>query len=171
MENFSDIGKYLRIPRHEIKLDTLTAKDTNPFIIEAIAEKLRTYGRNILPVIVEETGEDSYKILLNADVFKAAGKAELDYVWCILADEERKKQVEVESKQKLEINLLTASEPMIAGTLDYINGLYGWKVDTKKASQVIIQKRNKIKTVKSLSSLSCGYGDAKISNLQKYFVV
>ncbi|AFY74289.1 hypothetical protein Syn7502_02284 [Synechococcus sp. PCC 7502] len=172
MENFSDLGKYLRIPRHEIRYE---GTNTDKVIISAIADKLSQSGRNILPVIVEQETDDSYKVLLNGDILAGAIEAKLDYVWCILADEERKKQIDIESKQKFEIDLLTASEDLIFEMIQYIIKLHDFKrIDAKKAAKLIVEKRSnwsKSNDLKVFTKLSSGIGEAKIPTFEKYFVI
>ena len=172
MEEFSDIGKYLRLPRHQIKLQEQTHK-SNSIVIEAIAEKLKQNQRNFLPIIVEEFDEDEYKVLLNGHVLEAAEKAKLDFVWCILADEERREQIEIESKQRFEVNMLTASEQTISGMLEYIQKNHRWRIEPEKVAKVIVANRNekwkKLKPFTPLTKLKCGIGKTKLGTLTNYF--
>ena len=175
MEEFSDIGKYLRLPRKQIKYQELNNK-SHPAVIEAIAEKIKKNQRNFLPIIVEEKNEDEYYVLLNEHILEAAEKANLDFVWCILADEERRKQIQIEAKQRFEINILTAKEETIAGMLEYIKNTHsGWNknFDPKKAAKAIVKNRSeqwkKCKPFKPITRLKCGIGDTKLPTLKNYF--
>lgn len=173
MEVFSDIGKYLRIPRKQIHLREQEKESTPAVLIEAIAEKLKVNERNYLPIIIEEVDEDEYEVLLNGHVLEAAEKANLDFVWCILADEKRRKQIEIESKQRFEVDLLTASETIIADMIQYIKKNYNWtRVNPEKAAKIIVEKRsNRWKEVKAVKKTGCGIGKQKIEILEKYFCV
>lgn len=171
MEVFSDIGKYLRIPRKQIHL---REKESTPAVlIEAIAEKLKVNERNYLPIIIEEVDEDEYEVLLNGHVLEAAEKANLDFVWCILADEKRRKQIEIESKQRFEVDLLTASETMISEMIQYIKKNYNWtQVNPENAAKIIVEKRsNRWKEVKEVTKTGCYIGKQKLEILEKYFCV
>jgi len=170
MENFSDIGKYLRIPCKKI-----TNKNKSEFhsaVVNAIAEKLRTNQRNFLPIIVKEIDEEEYEVLLNAHILEAAKKAKLDFVWCIMADEERGKQIEIESKQRFEINLLNASEETIAEMFDYIKSVHtGFsQVNPKEVAKEIVKNRsNKWKSFHPITKLRCKIGRKKLDILDKFF--
>ena len=170
MENFSDIGKYLRIPCKKI-----TNKNKSEFhsaVVNAIAEKLRTNQRNFLPIIVKEIDEEEYEVLLNAHILEAAKEAELDFVWCIMADEQRGKQIEVESKQRFEINLLTASEKTIAEMFDYIKSVDSSfsQIKPKEVAEKIVEKRSdKWKTFRPITKLRSKIGQKKLNILDKFF--
>ncbi|MGL4882339.1 MAG: hypothetical protein ACRC8K_14950 [Waterburya sp.] len=170
MENFSDIGKYLRIPCKKI-----TNKNQSQFhsvIIDAIAEKLKTNQRNFLPLIVKEIDEEKYEVLLNDHVLEAANKAQLDFVWCIMADEQRGKQIEVESRQRFEINLLTASEKTIAEMFDYIKSIDSKfsQINPQEVARIIVENRsNQWKSFKPLTKLRCKIGRQKLDILGNFF--
>ncbi|MFB2882383.1 hypothetical protein [Floridanema aerugineum] len=171
MEEFSDIGSYIRIPCQQIKLRENEQK-SHPALVEAIAEKLKANGRNYLPLIVEEVDEDEYEVLLNADVLEAAQKAKLDFVWCILADEQRRKQIEVEAKQRFEVNILTASEKTIAEMLDYIKSVNPSfrQIDPEQAAKAIVENRSETwKSFRPLTKLRCQIGEKKLKTLETYF--
>ncbi len=170
MENFSDVGKYLRIPCK--KIINKNKSEIHPAVIDAIADKLKINQRNFLPLIVEEVDEQEYEVLLNAHVLEAAKQAKLDFVWCIMADEERGKQIEVESKQRFEINLLTASENTIAGMFDYIKSVHSGfsQVNPKEVAKKIVKNRNnQWKTFNPITKLRCKVGRKKLDILANYF--
>ncbi|KST69684.1 hypothetical protein [Mastigocoleus testarum] len=175
MEEFSDVGKYLRLPLHQIKVQE--SMDTSDVIlIESIAEKLKQNQRNFLPIIVEEVDENEYKVLLNSHIFEAATTAKLDFVWCILADEQRRKQIEIESQQRFEVNMLTASEETISRMLQYIKKSHsGWRIEPEKVAKVIVANRNEKwkerKPFIPLTKLNCGIGKTKLGTLNKYFCI
>ena len=175
MEEFSDVGKYLRLPLNQIKQQE-QIDHSDSIIIEVIAEKLKQNKRNVLPIIVEEVDEDEYEVLLNGHVLEAATIAKLDFVWCILADEQRRKQIEIESQQRFEVNILTASEETISGMLKYIKKNHsGWRIQAEEVAKVIIANRNEKwkerKPFIPLTELKCGIGKKKVETLKQYFCI
>lgn len=174
MEDFSDVGQYLRLPLRQIKMIE-KAEQSNFIIIEAIAEKLKQNKRNFLPIIVEEVEEYQYKAFLNSHIIEAAQKANLDFVWCILADSERRKQIEVEAKKCFEVNMLNASEKTIARMLEYIKKNHrDWRIQPEKVAKLIVENRSEqwkkcYPPFKPLTKLKCGIGDKKLEILQHYF--
>ena len=171
MEDFSSIGAYLRLPRKQIRLRKNEAK-THIAVVSAIAERLKSNKRNFLPLIVEQIDEDEYEVLFNSHVLEAAQKAELDFVWCILADEARRKQIEVEAKQRFEIKILTASERTIVEMLDYVKSVNPnfRQVDVTQAAKAIVQNRKpNWKSFRPITKLRCKIGEKKLVTLKSYF--
>lgn len=170
MENFSDVGKYLRIPCN--KIINKNKSQTHSVIINAIADKLKIHRRNFLPIIVEEVDEEKYEILLNGHILEAAKQAQLDFVWCIIADKKRGKQIEIESKQRFEINLLTASDKTISEMFDYIKSVHtGFnQVNPQEVAEKIVKNRsNQWKSFQPLTKLRCKIGRKKLEILNNYF--
>jgi hypothetical protein len=170
MENFSDVGKYLRIPCK--KITNQDKSELHSAVINAIAKKLKINQRNFLPIIVMEIDDEEYEVLLNAHILEAAKKAKLDFVWCIMADEERGKQIEVESKQRFEINLLTASKKTIAEMFDYIKSVHPSfsQIDPQYVAGKIVEKRSdKWKNFNPITRLSCKIGQKKLKILDNFF--
>jgi hypothetical protein len=171
MQEFSDIGSYTRVPCKLIKLRDDEEK-SHPAVIEAIAETLKKSGRNYLPLIIEEIDEDEYEVLFNAHVLEAARRAEFDFVWCILADDERRKQIEIEAKQRFDIDILVASEDAISGMLSYVKEINpGFKqVDPPQAAKAIVEnRRNSWKSLNPITELRCKIGKKKLPILSRYF--
>lgn len=181
MEEYTDIGKYLKIPTKRLLRDKNTPMD--PFVRAVIKDELIRRGRNFIPVIVEEC-EDSedYRILFNDHIYIGAIAAELDFVWCIIADQDRQSQVEVESLQRFHVDLMTASEELLRETFDYIRDQYpscgGQRgIQSEKAAKEIIAKRDTTqwqnctseKRLKKLTTLKCGIGEKKLPLLARYF--
>jgi hypothetical protein len=171
MENFSDIGKYLRIPCHQITIPEGQEK-SHPVAIAAIAEILKSKGSNFLPLMVEEVDEEQYEVIYNAHLLEAAQQAKLDFVWCIIADAEARQQIEVETKQRLQIGLLKASEATIAGMLEYIQTVDPSfrRINAAKAAKAIVKNRqpNWI-NFQPLTKLRCQIGAKKLDVLRNYF--
>ena len=173
MEDFSSIGAYLRLPRKQIKLKRNEVK-THIAVVNAIAERLKSNERNFLPLIVEQIDEDEYEVLFNSHVLEAAQKAELDFVWCILADEARRKQIEVEAKQRFEVKIITASEKTIAEMLDYIKSVDPSfrQIDVAQAAKAIVQSRKPDwKSFRPITKLRCKIGERKLVALKNYFSI
>ena len=173
MEEFSDIGSYTRVPRKLIHMRSGQEK-SHPTVIQAIAEKLKVNGRNFLPLIIEQVDEEEYEVLFNAHILEAAQEANLNFVWCILADEERRGQIEVEAKQKFEVNLLTASEETIAGMFSYIKTMQpGFsQVNPEQVAKAVVNNRNSSwKSLSPLTKLRCKVGQKKLKVLENYFCV
>lgn len=170
MENFSDIGKYLRISCK--KITNKNKFEFHPAVINAIAEKLKTNQRNFLPIIVEEIDDEEYQVLLNAHILAAAKKAELDFVWCIMADAQRGKQIEVESEQRFEINLLTAAEKTLCEMFDYIKSINPnfSQINPQEVARKIVEARSdKWKSFHPITKLRCKIGRKKLDILDKFF--
>lgn len=171
MENFSDVGKYLRIPCGMITLPEGQEK-SHPVAIAAIAEMLKAKDSNFLPIMVEEVDDEEYEAIWNAHLLEAAKQANLDFVWCIIADTESRQQIEVEAKQRFEINLLTASEETIAGMLEYIKTVEPSfrRVNPAEAARAIGQNRQPNWTsFRPITKLRCQIGMKKLDTLANYF--
>jgi roadblock/LC7 domain-containing protein len=85
MSNLSDIGNLMHLYMDEIQAGEGT--DAPEFLITATAKKLNELGgRNWVPVIVKEIGEDQYEVIGNSFIYAVAEEAGLEKVWCIIAD-------------------------------------------------------------------------------------
>ncbi|MEG3850413.1 Rho termination factor N-terminal domain-containing protein [Microcoleus sp. herbarium19] len=98
--------------------------DAPEFLIKATANILKQKGgRNWLPVIVKETGEDKYQIISNSFVYAVAEEAGLERVWCIIADDSDDTITLTKilaGEEKPKINLSTASRDEIMAALQYL---------------------------------------------------
>lgn len=116
------IGSLMHLYLDEIEPGEGT--DAPEFLIKATANILKQKGgRNWLPVIVKETGEDKYQVISNSFVYAVAEEAGLERVWCIIADDSDDtitltKILAGEDKPK--INLSTASRDEIMAALQYL---------------------------------------------------
>ena len=94
------------------------------FLVRATANILKEKGgRNWIPVIVKEIGEDSYQVIANSFIYAVADQAGLERVWCIIADDSDDtlaltKVLAGEAFPK--INLSTASRDEIMAALEYL---------------------------------------------------
>lgn len=122
MNNFSDVGNLMHLDRSEI--DPGEGTNEPEFLIQATAKKLNeTGGRNWLPVIVKETGEDEYEVIGNFFGYAVAETAELEKVWCIIAesDAETTEITQLLTQEKTpKINICSASYDEIKAALQYL---------------------------------------------------
>ncbi|MBE9170802.1 Rho termination factor [Pleurocapsales cyanobacterium LEGE 06147] len=122
MSNLSDIGNLMLLYINEIKPNEGT--NTPKFLITATAKTLSSLGgRNWVPLIVKEIGEDRYEVIGNSFIYAVAEEAGLEKVWCIIADssEETAKLTKVLSREETpKINLSTATRDEIKDALQYL---------------------------------------------------
>ncbi|MEM7772021.1 MAG: Rho termination factor N-terminal domain-containing protein [Cyanobacteria bacterium P01_A01_bin.37] len=122
MSNLSDTGKLMHLYVEDI--DPGSGTDSPEFLIQASAHLLnQKSGRNWVPVIVRETGEDAYEVIGNSFIFAVAEEAGLEKVWCIIAEDtddatEITKVLTGEITPK--INLSKASRDEIKSALQYV---------------------------------------------------
>lgn len=165
------LGQVIRIPCKFIK----GKSDAQAIVIKAIAAELEATGRNVLPVIVQMTGEDRYQAVLNAQILDGARQAKRDFVWCIVVDKQMHNQALVETGGVVKVDIVTASEQEIIALFDYLKtqskGFSG--VDPKKAAKAIVEYRGakKITSLNFLSKLKCGIGAAKVKLLADNLVI
>lgn len=122
MSILSDIGNLMCLPIDQI--DPGKGIEVAKFLITASAEALNKQGgRNWIPVIVKETGEDSYEVIGNSFIYAVAQEAGLERVWCIIADssQETAELTQILAREKVpKINLSTASRDEIMVALQYL---------------------------------------------------
>ena len=122
MSNLSDIGNLMYLYLDEIEPGEGT--EAPEFLIRATAKTLSDLGgRNWMPLIVKETGEDSYEAIANLFIYAVAEEAGLEKVWCIIADEkeETAKLAQTLAGEVIpKINLSTANRDEIQATLQYL---------------------------------------------------
>ena len=106
------------------EIDPGDATDAPEFLIKATAKILKQKGgRNWIPVIVKETGEDRYQVIGNSFVYAVAEQAGLERVWCIIADDSDDTMTLTKilaGEDKPKINLSTASRDEVMGALQYL---------------------------------------------------
>lgn len=165
------LGRVLRIPCKFIQCQSTA----NSILIKNISKQLKSTGKNILPVIIKALEEDSFVAIINTHILEAARQAQLDFVWCIVVDEQMETQVEVEFGHIIQVNILTSPEQEIVDTLEYIKT---YKPEFKSINPKIVAKAiidyRKTKTPPNLTfltKLKCGIGKAKVSPLSKFLVV
>ncbi|MEA5464522.1 SAP domain-containing protein [Leptothoe sp. PORK10 BA2] len=119
--SFSELGNLMCFPFDSITSGELT--DAHDYLITSTAKLFIEGGRNWLPLIVVETGPDQYQVIGNDFVYAVAEAAELEEVWCIVADNspEIKALVQALCRESIpKTNLSTASRDEIKLALDYL---------------------------------------------------
>jgi len=106
------------------EIDPEEGVDAPDFLISATADRLNELGgRNWVPLIVRETGEDSYQVIGNTFIYAVAETAGLEKVWCIIAepDEEAAELTQILAREKTpKINLSTTDREEIKSALQYL---------------------------------------------------
>ncbi|MGG6295863.1 Rho termination factor N-terminal domain-containing protein [Leptolyngbya sp. AN02str] len=122
MSNLSDIGNLMHLYLDEI--DPGEGTSAPEFLITASAHLLNQKGgRNWIPVIVKETGEDQYQVIGNSFIYAVAEEAGLERVWCIIADDsdDTAEVVKVLTGEEIpKINLSKASRDEIQAAIEYL---------------------------------------------------
>ncbi len=113
--------------------------ETSEFLIYGAAKAVNEAGgRNWLPIIVTQVGDNRYQVIGNKFSYAVAEQAELEKVWCIIADNSQAtadvSQLLAQEKSP-KINLATATFDEIKMGLEYlvnrpVNPLKGVKVTT-----------------------------------------
>ncbi|NJL48280.1 MAG: Rho termination factor [Leptolyngbyaceae cyanobacterium SM2_5_2] len=122
MKNLSDVGNLMYLYLDHI--DPGAGTSSSDFLIHASAHLLsQTKGRNWVPLIVKEVAEDRYEAIGNTFIYAVAEVANLEKVWCIIADdsEETKTISRVLSGEEIpKANLSKASRDTIMQALQYL---------------------------------------------------
>nr|WP_199301161.1 Rho termination factor N-terminal domain-containing protein [Trichocoleus sp. FACHB-90] len=149
--------------------------DAPEFLITATAKKLtKSGGRNWVPVIVKETGEDQYEVIGNSFIYAVVEEAGLEKVWCIIADPsdesvELTKVLAGEVTPK--INLTTATRDDIKAALQYLIEKPGTDLKSVKlliaTDRIDEAPRQYWKTLEPITKLKCGITTGKKLNALK----
>jgi len=167
------LGQVLRLPCKFIQGKSSVDK----VLIKSISQQLSTTGKNLLPLIVKALDEDDYQAVLNTQILDAAKLAKLDFVWCIVVDDQMQEQVQIESGQlpQPNTNILTAPEQEIMEAFEYVKAhRKGFeKVNPQQVAKAILdhRKTKKPKSLSFLTNLKCGIGKAKIPALSEFLVL
>ncbi|MEW6499528.1 MAG: Rho termination factor N-terminal domain-containing protein [Cyanobacteriota bacterium] len=173
MSNLTDIGNLMHLYMDQIQAGEGT--DAPEFLITATAKKLtKPGGRNWVPVIVKETGEDQYEVIGNSFIYAVAEEAGLEKVWCIIADPsdesvELTKVLAGELTPK--INLTTATRDDIKAALQYLIEKPGTDLKSVKlliaTDRIDEAPRQYWKTLEPITKLKCGITTGKKLNALK----
>ncbi len=171
------LGQVLRLPCKFIQGKSSADKA----LIKSISQQLQDTGKNILPVIVKALDEDDYQAVLNTQILDAARLAKLDFIWCIIVNDQMQTQVQIESGQLppqinvATINVVTASEREITEFLEHIKiQKKGFSTIKSKVAAKAIVRQRRTKKLSSLSFLTkeqCGVGKATLPRLSEFLVV
>ncbi|MFS0519571.1 Rho termination factor [Nostoc sp. UIC 10607] len=174
-----DIGNLMYLYRKEISLCGGT--DAPEFLIKSTAQALNSLGgRNWIPVIVKEIGEDQYEVIGNSFIYAVAEEAGLDKVWCIIADDSKEtsevtKILAGEIRPK--INLCHATRDEIKSALEYLIEKPGSVI---KSVSILVavnrieeaSDRKYWKTFEPITKLGCGITKgAKLNALKEVFAL
>lgn len=167
MNSLSNIGNLMHLYLDEI--DPGKGTDTPEFLITASAHMLNQKGgRNWMPVIVKETGEDQYEVIGNSFVYAVAEAAGLERVWCIVADNTQD-TIEITriltGEETPKINLSKASRNEIMAALEYLIEQPGSVLKTVKSAvatnRIDEAPRQYWKTLEPIVNLKCGITKGK----------
>ncbi len=159
------LGQVLRLPCKFIQ----GKSSAEVMVINAIAAELAISGKNILPVMVKLLKEDKYTAVLNNQILIAAQQAKLDFVYCIVVDDEMAVQLKVEAGKTLKVNLNQASEVELIAAFENVKANIAAfnKIEPATLAQSIIKYRSveRIKNLTFLTKLKCGIGKTKLPGL------
>jgi hypothetical protein len=169
-----EIGALLHLYVEEI--EPLFPTEAHQFLIAGAAKAINKAGeRNWIPVIVKQTGAETFQAIANIFVLAAAQEAGLDKVWCIIADESDFVQdcsqlLSQEATPK--INLSTATRDEIKLGLDYLINRSNNPLPSVKLSTALdkIDKPDRKywgKALKEVTTLKCGITAGKKLNIFK----
>ncbi|MEB3339215.1 Rho termination factor [Okeania sp.] len=175
MSSLSDVGNLMHL--YMYKIESGEEINAPEFLILSTAKVLNeTGGRNWIPVIVKEVGEDKYQVIGNSFIFAVAEAAGLEKVWCIIADEseETEKISKILSGEKTpQINLSTATRDEIKVALQYLIEKSGSKLKGVKlpvaTNRIDEAPRQYWKDFKPITKLGCGITTAKVNALKEVF--
>ncbi|NEP41424.1 MAG: hypothetical protein F6K35_20215 [Okeania sp. SIO2H7] len=166
----SDLGKIIKIPHKLIKGDY----EGDLKAIKRLAKHLKNTKKNLIPVAVQMLDEENYIALHNLQILAAVKDAGLDFVWCVIVDDELFKQVLIESGENFKVAIADASEEEILEALKLAQTKIGSSIiKPQKATKAIIKQREKGKllNLNFLAKEKCGIGKVTISKLDEFLTL
>jgi hypothetical protein len=167
MNQPNDVGNLMHLYLDEI--DPGEGTSAPEFLIKATAHLLNQKGgRNWIPIIVKEVGEDKYELIGNSFIYAVAEEAGLERVWCIVTDGsndtiEVTKVLAGEATPK--INLSKATRDEIAAALKYLIEQPGSVLKTVKpavaTNRIDEAPRQYWKSLDPIVNLKCGITKGK----------
>ncbi len=165
--SLSNIGNLMCLYMHEISPGKGTK--ASEFLIKASARALvESGGRNWVPVIVKEIGEDEYEVIGNSFVYAIALEAGLERVWCIITDQSERtfELTRILTGELIpKVNLSTATRDEIHAALQYLiekpnSELKGVKlaIATNRLDEA---QRKYWKDLEPITKLKCGITKGK----------
>ena len=159
------LGQVIRLPCKFIQ----GKSSAEAMVINAIADELAISGKNVLPVMVKQLKEDKYSAIFNDKILVAARQAGLDFIYCIVVDDEMAAQLKVEAGKNLKVNLNQASEVEIIAAFENIKSNIAAfsKLDPNTIAREIVRYRStdRINNLTFLTKLKCGIGKTKLPAL------
>ena len=159
------LGQVLRLPCKFIQ----GKSSAEVMVINAIAAELAIAGKNVLPIMVKLLKEDKYTAVFNNQILIAAQQAKLDFVYCIVVDDEMAAQLKVETGKIIKVNLNQASEPELTVAFENIKANIAAfnKIEPATIARAIIKYRSidRINNLTFLTKLKCGIGKTKLPGL------
>ncbi|MEB3179553.1 MAG: Rho termination factor N-terminal domain-containing protein [Nostocaceae cyanobacterium] len=167
MSNPKDVGNLMYLYLDDIEPGEET--DAAEFLIKASAHLLNQKGgRNWIPIIVKEIGEDKYQVIGNSFIYAVAEAAGLERVWCIIADDSSDtfEVTRVLAGEEIpKINLSKASRDEIMSALEYLVNQPGSVLKTVKiaiaTNRIDEAPRQYWKTLDPIVNLKCGITKGK----------
>lgn len=167
MSSLNDIGNLMCLYLDEI--DPGEGTDAPSFLIQSASHLLsQNGGRNWVPVIVKETGEDKYEVIGNSFIYAVAEKAGLDRIWCIITDggDDAIEVTKVLTGEKLpKTNLSKASRDEIKAALEYLieqpNSILKSVKLAIATNRIDEAPRQYWKTLDPIANLKCGITKGK----------
>lgn len=167
MSKLSNIGHLMCLYLDYIEPKKNT-KESN-FLVSATANLINQGdGRNWLPLIVKKIGQDQYELIANTFGYQVAKEANLEKVWCIIADDSQETEEisQILTGEKIpKINLSTASKEEIIQAIEYLFSLSNSELKSiNRYKQKLIDNISNAPTrkywqnFKSLGDLKCGIG-------------
>ena len=166
----SELGKIIKIPHKLIRGEYQGSLRT----VKKIAEHLKNIEKNLIPVAVKMLDEDNYIALHNLQILAAVKNAGLDFVWCVIVDDELFQQVLAESGDNTKVAIAVASEEEILEALNLAKIEIGSSIiNPQKAVKAIIRQRKKgtLSNLKFLAKEKCGIGKVTVPKLSKFLAL
>jgi hypothetical protein len=176
MMNPNLIGNLVYLYLSDIEAGNPT--DAPEFLIKATAKLLQeSGGRNWLPIIVKMLDKDRYQVIGNSFVYAIAQEANLERVWCIVADDKDETAFLAQvlaREQTPKINLCTADREEIIAGLRFLRALpdsplKGVQLDLAVNRIEEAKDRKYWQDFTPITKLKCGITKAKVDSLKKVF--
>ncbi|PSR18085.1 transcription termination factor rho family protein [filamentous cyanobacterium CCP3] len=173
--SLSDVGNLMCLPFDEIEPGQPT--EAHEYLIQFAASQLGPEGRNWIPLIVKETGPDQYQVIGNSFVYAVAAEADLNEVWCIIAEDTPEavaitRALAQETQPKT--NLSIASRDEISAAIDYLMALPNTALKGVSHASLVARldeaPRQYWKTLQPITKLGCRItAGKKLKALQEVF--
>ena len=163
-----EIGTLLHLYREEI--EPLISTKAHSFLITEAAKAINeAQGRNWIPVIVKQTGVESFQAIANIFILVAAQEAGIDKVWCIVADDSaitQKSSQLLSQELTPKVDLAIATRDQIKLALDYlinrsVNPLVGVRLATALDKIDGVSRKSWKENLKEVVALKCGITTCK----------